>query len=62
MKKITSMDDLFDLYDDDLEDIFNDVSIFKAAQEKIVEIKQDDKADGGIDIAKLYSQGCTKDF
>ena len=56
------MDDLFDLYDDDLEDIFNDVSIFKAAQEKIVEIKQDDKADGGIDIAKLYSQGCTKDF
>jgi hypothetical protein len=55
--------DLIDEYcDNDVKNVFNDARIWKAARDKVEEVKKNDKADGGVDIAKLYSQGCTKDF
>ena len=64
-KKQQTIFDLIDEYCDNDESIkkeFNDARVWKAARDKVEEVKKNDKADGGVDIAKLYSQGCTKDF
>jgi len=62
-KRPQTLDELIDrYYDNDVTKAFNDVRIWKAAQDKIAKVKKNDKADGGIDIGKLYSGGCTKDL
>ena len=35
---------------------------FKAAIQKIKDVQANDKADGSIDLGKLYSDGCVQDL
>ena len=68
MKKTSkTIFDLIDEYCDNdspknLKRQFNEVHFWVVVRDKVEEVKKNDKANGGIDLGKLYSQGCTKDL